>query len=225
MGLGRSKVKLRIVAFIILSLISIFIICKNLKYRHNSTCDYNLKQICTAIKSYKDFFYEFPPPCLTTPEGRPGHSWRRLVLPYTDYVVDLSKYDLTQSWDSPKNEALTKLGLLIFQCPNDSDSINNFTSYFAIKDYCNKDMFVIIEIHGASIEWSRPEDFDIGGLRSIVQGNPRIVSQEEPVGLAVIGSFCSLTRIQTSGPDDFFAKLDIFIKSNGKLSASPKEGH
>jgi hypothetical protein len=47
-------------------------------------CSANLKQIGFALRSYHDVYRTFPPAYVADEDGRPMHSWRVLILPFTN---------------------------------------------------------------------------------------------------------------------------------------------
>ena len=66
-------------------------------------CKNNLKQIGLALYSYHDTYHAFPPAYTVDADGKPLHSWRTLILPYSDQAPLYAKIDLSKPWDDPVN--------------------------------------------------------------------------------------------------------------------------
>ncbi|MBA2114767.1 DUF1559 family PulG-like putative transporter [Bremerella alba] len=63
----------------------------------------NLKQIALALHNYHDTYGTFPPAYIPDEDGKPMHSWRVLILPFTESHYIYDQYDFSQPWDSPAN--------------------------------------------------------------------------------------------------------------------------
>ena len=65
-----------------------------------------MKQIGLALHHYHQDHGRFPPAVVYSPDGRPLHSWRVLILPYMDQQALYQKFRLDEPWDSPHNREL-----------------------------------------------------------------------------------------------------------------------
>jgi hypothetical protein len=84
-------------------------------------CCNHLRTIAVALHAYHDDCGCFPPAVTRDDQGRPMHSWRALILKYTDAASVHEQYDFTQAWDSEHNrqvarQALPMLGFA--SCPS-----------------------------------------------------------------------------------------------------------
>ena len=66
-------------------------------------CIIRLKQIATALDSYKSVFGNFPPICVADESGKPMHSWRVLILPFIDEHELYEMYNFDEPWNGPNN--------------------------------------------------------------------------------------------------------------------------
>ncbi len=66
----------------------------------------NLRQIGMALHNYHDNYNHFPPAATVTRDGKPGLSWRVLILPYIEQDVLYKQFKLDEPWDSPNNRPL-----------------------------------------------------------------------------------------------------------------------
>ena len=81
-------------------------------------CCNNLKQIGLALHNYHDDHGCFPPAYIADADGKPMHSWRVLILPYTEQRALYEQYDLSQPWDGPNNRKLAGQIPSVYQCPS-----------------------------------------------------------------------------------------------------------
>jgi hypothetical protein len=81
-------------------------------------CMHNLKQIAVAIHCYHDEYCSLPPAYTVDCEGRRLHSWRTLILPYTDQAALYGTIDLSKPWDDPANAAAYAATVPAYQCPS-----------------------------------------------------------------------------------------------------------
>ena len=94
-------------------------------------CKNNLKQIGLALHNYYDAYHTFPPEFTVDAEGQPLHSWRTLVVPYTEASTFYSKIDFAQPWNEPPNQSLAAVPWSTYRCRS-STFPENHTSYFGI---------------------------------------------------------------------------------------------
>lgn len=99
-----------------------------------TACQTNMRKIAVALLSYHDAYNTFPPAYTQDADGNRLHSWRTLVLPFTDEGFELyQQIDLTQPWDHPSNQAAHSTELSLFRCPS-SELEPGFTTYQAVVD-------------------------------------------------------------------------------------------
>jgi len=63
----------------------------------------NMGQIALAFHNYQDEHGSLPPAVVYSPEGRPLHSWRVLLLPYLEEQQLYSEFKLDEPWNSEHN--------------------------------------------------------------------------------------------------------------------------
>jgi type II secretory pathway pseudopilin PulG len=83
-----------------------------------SQCVNNLKVIALALHNYASVHGGFPPAHTVDADGRPLHSWRTLILPYTEERALYDSIDLTKPWDDPANAKAAAMNLMIYRCPS-----------------------------------------------------------------------------------------------------------
>jgi hypothetical protein len=69
-------------------------------------CMDNLKVIQLGILNYEAANGIFPPAAVTDGKGKPLHSWRILILPYTNITNSVAlykQYNFNEPWDGPNN--------------------------------------------------------------------------------------------------------------------------
>ena len=105
-----------------------------------SSCWNNLKNLVLAIENFHDRKKHLPQ-AHTVIDGKPAHSWRTLILPELGGAAMYEQIDLTEPWDSPRNQRVLR-GLPILEtgpseeylCPARQNNLDARTSYFAIVD-------------------------------------------------------------------------------------------
>src|SRR5207253_3651309 len=80
----------------------------------------NLKQLGLALHNYLDFYQSFPPAVVRDADGNPLYSGRVLLLPFMGQENLYRSFDLTQAWDSPRNQAISQMQLSVFRDPADA---------------------------------------------------------------------------------------------------------
>jgi prepilin-type processing-associated H-X9-DG protein len=93
-------------------------------------CINNLKQIALALLNYKEVYKAFPPAYTVDANGRPLHSWRTLILPFSGHEPLYQTIDLSKPWNDPANAKALVTDLAFFHCPA-SDAPSNTTTYLA----------------------------------------------------------------------------------------------
>lgn len=64
----------------------------------------NFKQLQLALLNYESTWRSYPPAETADPAGKPGWSWRVLMLPYVEQSVLFNEFNFQKSWDSPENK-------------------------------------------------------------------------------------------------------------------------
>src|SRR5687767_15769954 len=67
-------------------------------------CGNHLKQIAIALHNYHDVYHCLPPAYTVDAAGKPLHSWRTLILPFSEQKALYDQIDLTKPWDDPANK-------------------------------------------------------------------------------------------------------------------------
>ncbi|MFN3189896.1 MAG: DUF1559 domain-containing protein [Aureliella sp.] len=99
-----------------------------------TACQTNMRKIAVALLSYHDAYNSFPPPYTEDSDGNRLHSWRTLILPFTDEGFELYQtIDLGKAWDDPANQTAQGTELSLFRCPS-TELAPCFTTYQAIVD-------------------------------------------------------------------------------------------
>jgi hypothetical protein len=129
-------------------------------------------QIRAMLLAYHEQHGAFPPIKYQPNVNGPIHSWRVLLLPYTDvdFKERYSKYDFSQEWDSPDN--LQAIGNMPYFYYFSMNADSNITNYMAIGDgnewpsqnplkAClitkGKDRFLLVECPDSKIRWMEPK--------------------------------------------------------------------
>lgn len=97
-------------------------------------CINNLKQITIALHKYESDNGALPPAYTVDGEGNRLHSWRTLILPYTDEPSSLELYkaiDLSKPWDDPANAKARETVMQMYQCPSFPGQ-DGLTTYLAV---------------------------------------------------------------------------------------------
>lgn len=169
-------------------------------------CMNNLKQIGLALNTYHDIFGCFPPQSITDLNGKPVHSWRRLILPYLDSHPPgiVWPIDVSEPWDSPKNLAAAKRFLPpCYYCPTEryfapanrqppSSGVTNYVMIvgaetvappkegLSLEEITDGTAYTVIvaEIANSDILWTEPRDlnFDEMSFRINDKSKPSISS-------------------------------------------------
>ena len=66
----------------------------------------NLRNIGIAVQSYHETRGRLPPAVREAPDGKPGCSWRVLLLPYVEMDGLFRQYRFDEPWDGPHNKEL-----------------------------------------------------------------------------------------------------------------------
>jgi len=136
----------------------------------------NLKQIGLALHNYHDVWRSFPPAYATAKNGKPGLSWRVLILPYLEQAPLYEQFHLDEPWDSEHNKALSAQVPAVYRSPM-SRAAPGKTTYLAlrgdrtvitgdkgismakIRDGTSNTIMVVEAADESAVEWARPDDF------------------------------------------------------------------
>jgi hypothetical protein len=145
-------------------------------------CKINLKQIAMSLHNYHDVYGSFPPAYVADAAGKPMHSWRVLILPFTEETALYARYNFNEPWDGPNNILLANEMPDIFRCQQcDAKQATGVTNYLAIvgpksawegaravslgefSDGTSSTLLVV-ESHGTGVCWLAPQDLDAARL-------------------------------------------------------------
>jgi hypothetical protein len=135
--------------------------------------DNRFEQIKCMLLAYHDEHGTFPPIRYQPKANGPIHSWRVLLVPYTDadYKARYGHYDFSQDWNSSDN--LKALGNMPFFSYFSAGSDNQLTNYIALGESddwpsqkplrarmvtSGKDRFLVVERPDSHIRWMEPTD-------------------------------------------------------------------
>lgn len=115
-----TLVELAVVILIIAAIIALFFPATRgvNEATRRTACLNNLKQIGLALHNYHDDYGTFPPPYTVDADGNRLHSWRTLILPFTDHAALYEKIDLSKPWDDPANAAAMAENPYVYSCPS-----------------------------------------------------------------------------------------------------------
>lgn len=163
-------------------------------------CSNNLKQIALALHNYHDSYRSFPPAYTVDATGKPLHSWRTLILPFLNQQAVYSNIDLTEPWNSPRNQAYNSMEIPTFRCP--SEATSNGTSYMAIvgpntifqgansvrlQDILDgtSNTIMVVEVSSNTHSWMEPVDLDATTMQLAINGGPNEPGSHHPGGINV----------------------------------------
>lgn len=92
---------------------------------------YKLQLICNAVVAYANDKGRLPPIYSLTKDGKPGLSWRVLILPYLEEKALFDKFAMDEPWDSPRNRSLATLIPNVFRSEISKSSLDR-TNFLAI---------------------------------------------------------------------------------------------
>jgi type II secretory pathway pseudopilin PulG len=148
----------------------------------------NLKQIGLALHNYHDAYGSFPPAIVADANGQPLYSGRVLLLPFIGEADLYQQFDLSQAWDSPRNQRISETMLRVFVDPSSPGRPSGTTDYLfvtgtgtvfeadqsadiaSITDGTSNTL-VLIEIRGSGIQWAEPRDLDLSQPAALPPGN------------------------------------------------------
>jgi prepilin-type N-terminal cleavage/methylation domain-containing protein len=140
-------------------------------------CSNNLKQIGLALHNYADTYNNtFPPAYTTDKSGKPGLSWRVLILPYLEEQDLYKQFHLDEPWDSEHNKALVAKIPRVYVSPNYAGPPGrtnylgiggergvlggkNGVSFAQIIDGSSNTIMVVEASNASAVEWTKPDPF------------------------------------------------------------------
>lgn len=153
-------------------------------------CTDHLREIASALQAYRSVYGSYPPPHLVDAKGTPTHSWRALIVRFTDYGWQCGKYNFNEPWDGPNNREVTEnrgnfRSSRAFACPNatlkagdastaDRDYGLDLQTNYVMIEYNGRSRYeadddggkafqkgvVIVEMKNTGIFWAEPRDVD-----------------------------------------------------------------
>jgi hypothetical protein len=90
-----------------------------------------METILNSLLTYHEAFGAFPPCTSGDSETGIEHSWRALLIPYSERLSAAGSYEFGQSWDSEANQQVVYAARDLFRCP-ESDGPEGCGSYFAV---------------------------------------------------------------------------------------------
>jgi hypothetical protein len=149
----------------------------------------NLKQLGLALHNYHDVYGSFPPAVVRDADGNPLYSGRVLLLPFLAQENVYRSFDLTQAWNSPRNEAISDTSLPIFMDPSDAaNQLPGKTNYLFVSGKGTmfpsdnaiqmsniidglSNTIAMVEMKGSTTHWAQPEDLDFSVPRRLPPGS------------------------------------------------------
>lgn len=143
-------------------------------------CGVNLKRIGLAMRAYQRDHGTFPPAVVLSPDGKPMHSWRVLLLPYLGHDDLYRLYRFDERWDGPNNLYLAAQMPGVFACPDDLNTAEQ-TSYLVINGsglIFNgpqttspsqitdglRDTILVVEAPSSGVNWLEPRDLTASAM-------------------------------------------------------------
>ncbi|WP_157579405.1 DUF1559 family PulG-like putative transporter [Singulisphaera acidiphila] len=172
----------------------------------SSNCFVNFSYISVMLFDYHNRYGHFPPAYVADRNGKPMHSWRVLLLEFTDTSL-YNAYNFNEPWDGPNNRKLADKMPSFYACPNDHDirsTPTTSTSYVvvvgpgtafpdnrpaAMTDVCDpSDQTILIaEMVNSGINWMEPRDLDMNRMSFMLNDTSRpSISSNDPGGPGVV---------------------------------------
>ena len=153
----------------------------------------NMKQIGLAIHNYHDTYRSLPPAVVTDADGKPLYSGRVLLLPFMEQGNVYQAFHKDKAWDSPENQAVSKMMIPTFHDPSNPKMQPGGTDYVFVtgkgtifeadKAITFSDVsdgmsntIMLVEMKNSDINWAEPRDIDFSQPGVKLDGNhPGIV--------------------------------------------------
>lgn len=144
--------------------------------RSNEGC--HVKQLALGLLNYAEDNGHLPPAYTVGPDGKPWHSWRIEILPYTGYQDLYDQYRFDEPWDGPNNRQLHDKMPSIFRSSFVEDEESQYTNYLAVTgpntlwpgaeplplDVTGDkigDTIMLISDPESTVHWLEPSDFPV----------------------------------------------------------------
>jgi hypothetical protein len=157
-------------------------------------CSNHLREIAAAILQYESDHGAMPCPFTSSPEGKPLHSWRVLILPYLGHQSLYDQIDLNKPWDDPANLKIGDHMPEIYRCQEAQyqtkwRTFGNRTTYVAIvgdntawpptgsrhiSEMTTSDevKLLVIELPTRELHWMAPADPTLDHFLADLSGTP-----------------------------------------------------
>jgi hypothetical protein len=156
-----------------------------------ANCRANLQHISMALLFFEYEHGRFPATVDPTKPDQPPCSWRVQTLPYLDHNQCFERYDVTESWNGPKNHLLADPMPVYYHCPGNDTLAPLNTDYLGVsgpkailRDVGSTtahdvtdgltNTLMVVESHQSGIHWMEPRDMKADdaamGINSRVTG-------------------------------------------------------
>src|SRR5262249_50301364 len=157
-----------------------------------ATTQNNLHQIAIAMFNYESAMRCFPPPAISSKDGKPLLSWRVALLPYLDQLDLYNQFKLDEPWDSPNNKKLLEKMPKVYAPVRGQTKVPYSTYYQVftgqeapfrldgkaegprIANFTDgtSNTFLVVEA-GEAVPWTRPDDLPYDAKKPV----PRLGGQ------------------------------------------------
>jgi len=174
------------------------------------SCINRVKQIGLGLQGYHDANNCFPPAYIADANGKPMHSWRVLVLPFSCEYYLYRQYVFSEAWNGPNNRMIDRMisGSMLdeYRCPAAGDHNPTATSYVAvvgeqtmfpgteplsIREVINHDgssnTIMLLELADSDIHWMEPQDLTFDEAVAAFEGRPGAPELRDHPGGVVVG--------------------------------------
>ncbi len=194
-------------------------------------CSNNMKQIGLALHNYHDTYKSFPSVFIPDADGKPMHSWRVALLPYIESSPLYDQYDFNKPWNSPENQALSRVRMAFYSCPSDPKSQTaTTTSYMAVAgaglgfengkflklpDFTDgtANTILVVEVNGSTVNWLEPTDLTVDEFIARLNAPP---TGGHPGGINVLFADGSVRFIAQMTPPAVLKSL--VTRSGGEMN-------
>ena len=146
-----------------------------------SHCNGNLCFLGLAMLEYHEKYGHFPPAFVADKDGRPMHSWRALLLEFTEPRL-FKAYNFSEPWNSNANQVVARQMPTPYACPeNVAGRAAGFTNYVVVvgkntlfpeahttklKDVPSDPgrTILLVEIADSDILWLEPRDLSFDSM-------------------------------------------------------------
>lgn len=145
-----------------------------------SQCKSNLHWVGMALYAYHETYGVLPIVQGRLPNSRVAHSWRVMILPYSDQLPLYEKYDMAFPWDHANNVPVGNIAHtpLFYGCPSGHSQVSGSTNYIAVVDESTawppdrsfaldsltddpSETILVIESTDSPHNWSAPRDLTL----------------------------------------------------------------